>query len=158
MTEYLFRNVARTNIQHIVYAGSAPALTAVVGNQLELASVAMVASVPLVKSGQIKGLVLTSNRRVASLPDVPTLAEAGFPGNDYVTWVGLFMPARTPDAIVDRFLEAARQVTAMPEFREKLVAMSFEPETISGRQFREKVAAELTHWGKVVDTVGVKVE
>ena len=158
MTEYLFNSMAKAKVQHLAYAGSAPALTALTGNQIELASVAMSAATPLVKAQRIKALAVTSNRRVASLPDVPTLAKSGFPGIDYVTWVGFFMPAKTPPAIVQRFTEAVSKIVAMPEVTENLKALSFEVEVVSSDAFRKQITEELLHWGKVVETVGVKVE
>lgn len=158
MTEYLFGVLARVNIQHIPYAGSGPALTALMANQLELASVAMLAAVPLVRSNKVKALAVTSSRRVSALPDVPTLAEAGFPGNEYITWLGFFMPARTPRAVADRFTEAVLKVSAMPEFKDKLAAVAFETEARSGEEFRRQVSDELKKWAKVVETTGIKVD
>jgi tripartite-type tricarboxylate transporter receptor subunit TctC len=158
MTEYLFRDVAHVNIQHVAYPGSAPALQAVAGNQLDVAIVAMIAAVPLIQAHQIKALAVTSNRRVASLPDVPTLAEAGYPGNDYVTWVGFFMPSATPERISHSFARAALQAIATDEVREKLGALGFEAETTSGEQFKQQVSTELDHWGKVVAQTGIKAE
>jgi tripartite-type tricarboxylate transporter receptor subunit TctC len=158
MTEYIFRSLVNTKIQHVVYPGSGAALTAVASNQIELASVAMVAAVPLVRDQRIKALALTSSRRVATLPEVPTLAEAGFPRVDYVTWVGFFMPAHTPPAIVEQFTEAARKIIAMQEVTGKLVALSFEVEVTAGDAFRKQVSDELKHWGDVVKTVDIKVD
>jgi tripartite-type tricarboxylate transporter receptor subunit TctC len=158
MMELLLRDVAHTKIQHIAYPGSAAALTAVVGNQLDVACVAMIAAVPLAQANQVKAIAVTSNRRVGSLANVPTLREAGFPGNDYVTWVGLFMPANTPAVIVDIFTQAALKTLAMNEVRERLAALGFEPERISGDQFRKQVSTELAHWGEVVAKTGIKTE
>jgi len=158
MTEYLFGVLARTNIQHVPYAGAGAALTALMSDQLELASVAMLAAVPLVKSNKVKALAVTSSRRVSALPNVPTLAEAGFPGNDYITWVGFFMPARTPRAVVDGFTEAVLKVSAMPETKERLAAVAFEIETRSGEEFRRQVSDELKKWATVIETTGVKID
>jgi tripartite-type tricarboxylate transporter receptor subunit TctC len=158
MTEYLLRNVAHVKVQHVAYAGSAPALQAIAGDQLDMATVAMIAAVPLIQAHQIKALAVTSGRRVASLPDVPTLAEAGYPGNDYVTWVGFFMPARTPAEISSSFAQAALKALAMKEVRDKLVALGFEVETSWGDQLKQQVSAELDHWGEVVAKTGIKVE
>jgi tripartite-type tricarboxylate transporter receptor subunit TctC len=158
MTEYLLQNAAHTKIQHISYPGSAAALTAVAGNQLDVACVAMIAAVSLVQTNKIKAIVVTSSRRVESLADVPTLTEAGFPGYDYVTWVGVFMPAKTPSAIVEIFKSAALKTLAMKEVREKLLALGFEPEAVFGDQFRKQVSTELAHWGEVVAKTGIKAE
>jgi len=158
MAEYLFKKVANTKIQHVVYPGSTAALTAVMSNQIELASVAMVAAIPLVKAKRLKAIAVTSGRRVASLPDVPTLAEAGFPGNDHVTWVGLYMPARTPAAIADSFTVAALKVIAMPDVSDRLAASGFERETHSGTELRRQISDELKHWGKVVEAIDLKLQ
>jgi len=158
MTEVLFHNVAHTKVQHIAYPGSAAALTAVAANQLDIACVALIAAVPLVQTNQVRAMAVTSSRRVNLLANVPTLGEAGFPGNDYVTWVGFFMPANTPPAIVDGFTQGALKVLAMSEVHDKLAVLGFEPETISGDQFRKQVSAELEHWGDVVARTGIKTE
>lgn len=158
MTEYLFRVLSRADVQHIPYAGSTAALSALMANQLELASVAMLAAVPLVKANKVKPLVVTSSRRVASLPEVPTLAEAGFPGNDYYTWVGFFMPAKTPREAAARFTDSALKVCAMPEVKQKLAALGFEVEPKSGEEFRRQVSDELKKWATVIATTGIKVD
>ena len=158
MTEFLFHEVAHTKVQHIAYPGSAAALTAVVANQLDIACVAMIAAVPLVQTNQLRAMAVTSSSRVSLLPSVPTLGEAGFPGNDYVTWVGFFMPANTPSSIIDAFTQAVLKVVAMSQVRDKLAALGFEPEMISGDQFRKQVSAELEHWGDVVAKTGIKTE
>lgn len=158
MTEYLFGVLARTNIQHVPYAGASAALTALMSNQLELASIAMLSAVPLVRANKVTALAVTSNRRVSALPNVPTLAEAGFPGNDYITWVGFFMPAKTPRPIAERFTEAALKVSAMPKTKEILAAAAFETEPRSGEDFKRQVSDELKKWAMVIETTGVKID
>ena len=158
MTEYLLQHAAHTKIQHIPYPGSAAALTAVAGNHIDIACVAMIAAVPLVQANQIKAIAVTSSRRVEALAEVPTLTEAGFPGYDYVTWVGFFMPAKTPSATVEIFRNVALKTLAMKEVREKLLALGFEPEVVFGDQFRMQVSTELVHWGEVVAKTGIKAE
>jgi tripartite-type tricarboxylate transporter receptor subunit TctC len=158
MTEYLFGVLARTSIQHVPYPGASAALTALMSNQLDLASVAMLSAVPLVKAKKITALAVTSNRRVSALPNVPTLAEAGFPGNDYITWVGFFVPAKTPRPIADRFTEAVLKVSAMPDTKERLAASAFEIEPRSGEDFRRQVSDELKKWATVIETTGIKLD
>lgn len=146
------------NIAHVPFAGGGPALTALIGGQVELVSVAMPPAVPLVKSGKVRGLAVTSNKRVAALPDVPTVAESGFPGFEDYTWVGLLQRAGTPPAVVARLNSAVAIVLAKPDTRDRLAAVGFEPVGGSPEDFSRYLDSEIKKWAKVVQETGAKVE
>ena len=126
--------------------------------EVELVSVAMPPAVPLIKSGKIRGIAVTSDRRVATLPDVPTVAESGFPGFADYTWVGLFLPAGAPPDAVTRLNGEIEKLLQQPDMRERLAAIGFEPVGGTPRQFSEYLKTELVKWARVVRETGATAE
>ena len=156
--EYLFKSLAKVNIVHAPYTGASPALSAVMGNQIELASVALPAAVALVKADKVKPLAVTSAKRVATMPNVPTVAELGFPGFNFTTWVGLFAPAKTPSAIVDRINSELNLILFIPEFQQQLDQAGFSPIGGSVNKSTDYLKAELMKYAKVVKETGITAE
>ncbi|MDO8768732.1 MAG: tripartite tricarboxylate transporter substrate binding protein [Burkholderiaceae bacterium] len=155
--EYLFKSLAKVNIVHAPFTGAGPALTAVMGNQIQLASVALPAAVALVKADKVRPLAVTSARRVSSMPDVPTVAEQ-FPGFSFATWVGLFAPAKTPAAIVERLNSELNLALFIPEFQQQLDKAGFSPIGGSLNKASEYLKAELVKYAKVVKETGVTAD
>jgi tripartite-type tricarboxylate transporter receptor subunit TctC len=158
VVEYLFTSLSELRLDHVPYPGAAQALTAVMTSQIELASVTMPPAVQLVQAGKVKPIVITSAKRAAALPDVPTVAESGYPGFEIVTWTGFFMPANTPKPIIERFEKAALEVANMPEIRDRLVTLGFDTASTSGERFRSDIAAELKRWTEVVQKAKIKMQ
>jgi len=156
--EYLFKVLAKIDVTHIPFQGATPALQASMAGQVELASVALPAAVEIVKSGKVRGLAVTSSKRNASLPDVPTLAEAGFPGFVDYTWVGLFFPAKTSPEIIKKINQEISLLLKTPDFLNKLNAVGFEPVGGSVQEGTDYLKGELSKWSKVVKEIGMKVE
>ena len=156
--EYLFKVLAKIDVTHIPFQGATPALQASMASQVELASVALPAAVEIVKSGKVRGLAVTSSKRNASLPDVPTLAEAGFPGFVDYTWVGLFFPAKTPTEVIKRLNQEMTVLLKNPDFLNKLNAVGFEPVGGTPLEASEYLHLELSKWSKVVKEIGLKAE
>ncbi len=156
--ENLLRLVAGAPAQHIPFTGAGPALAAVIGGQIDMASVAMPAAVEMVRAGTVRALAVTAARRTNALPDVPTVAEAGFQAVDDVTWVGVFLPAATPAAITQKANADINRLLANPAFQARLDQIGFS--TIGGdlASAQRFVAAEVTRWGGVVRALGVEVE
>lgn len=154
--EYLFKVLGKVPVTHVPFQGAGPALNSIMGAQTQLASVALPAAVELVKSGRVRGLVVTGSRRSAALPDVPTVAESGFPGFEDVTWVGVFAPARTPDAILQRINREVARLQQDPEFLARLAATGFEPLGGSVAESREYLHRELAKWARVVKETGAQ--
>ena len=94
--EYVFRVLGKSNITHVPFQGAGPAVAAILAGQVELAGIALAPAVELIKAGKVRGLAVTSNKRFPLLPDVPTVAESGFPGFEDYIWVGLLVPSKTP--------------------------------------------------------------
>ena len=156
--EYLFKSLAKVNIVHAPYTGASPALSAVMGNQIELASVALPAAVALVKAEKVRPLAVTSAQRVASMPTVPTVAELGFPGFNFATWVGLFAPVKTSTDIVARLNSELNLILFIPEFQQQLAQAGFTPMGGSLNKASDHVKAELAKYGKVVKETGITAE
>src|SRR5688572_2165115 len=115
-------------------------------------------AVPFVKAGRLKGIAVTSAKRTLALPDVPTVAESGFPGYEVNVFSGFFVPAGTPGAAVKRFRETVLQVLAMPDIKEQLATLGFEPADTSTEDFRRLVSDEVRQCTKVVAQTGLKLE
>ena len=155
---FLFGVLAKTEVLHVPYNGAAPALTAVVAGQTDLAFVTLPPAVPFVKAGRLKGIAVTSAKRTLALPDIPTVAESGFPGYEVNVFSGFFMPAGTPNAAVQRFRDTVLQVLAMPDIKEQLATQGFEPADTANEDFRRLVSDEMRKWTKVVRETGFKLE
>jgi tripartite-type tricarboxylate transporter receptor subunit TctC len=156
--EYLFKILAKVDVTHVPFQGAGPALNAAMGGQIELASVALPAAVELVKGGKVRGLAVTSNRRVAAIPEVPTVAESGFPGFEDYTWVGVFAPAKTPDAIIQRVNREVALIQRSPDFQARLAAAGFEVMGGSTREAQDFLRTELSKWAKVVKETGARAD
>lgn len=155
---YLFNGLAGVDIQHVPYAGGGPALTAVVGNQLDLAGVALTPALPMVKNGRAVGIAVTSPKRLPALPDVPTVAEQGFPGFEDDTWIGMFVAAGTPEPVVKQLNAAVQKLLETPAFKERLAGLGFEPNGGSHAQFQRFVVDDLQKWSTYMKSAGIKPE
>jgi tripartite-type tricarboxylate transporter receptor subunit TctC len=155
---YLFEVLAKTDVLHVPYSGAAPALGATVAGQIDLAFVTLPPATQLVKAGKVKGIAVTSAKRASALPDVPTVAESGFPGYEVNVFAGFFMPAGTPKSVVDRFREAVLKVIDMPDIKEQLSSLGFDPADTSSDEFRRLISDEIRKWAKVVETTHIKIE
>jgi len=156
--EYLFKVLAKVDVTHIPFQGAGPALNATMGGQVEMASVALPAAVEMVKGGKVRGLAVTSNKRVAALPDVPTVAESGFPGFEDYTWVGVFAPSKTPPDVVQHLNSEINKILRSADFQAKLAGVGFEPVGGSTKEAADYLKTELSKWAKVVKETGTKVE
>ena len=154
--ENLFNLTAKLDMTAIHYRGAGPAITAVVAGEPLVGAGALSTPLPFVKSGRLRALAISSAARVAALPDVPTFAEAGFPGVTDETWIGMFAPTGTPAAVVQRLNDAINQMLQGADTRERLAAIAFEPVGGTSRQFGDYVTAEIVKWGKVVREGNIK--
>ena len=145
----LFEQRAGIRLTHVPYNGAAPAQTAIAGGQVDMGFMSALSAMPLMQSGKLRALAVTSDRRLAQLPDVPTMAEAGFPSFEVSSWQGLLAPAGTPPAIVSKLqLEIARILT-LPEVRERFAAVAAEPVASTPAQFRAHIESEIARWSAV---------
>ncbi|WID95232.1 tripartite tricarboxylate transporter substrate-binding protein [Bosea vestrisii] len=155
--ESIFRLQAGLDIRHVPHTGAGPALNAVMGGHVDIASVALSAATELAKTGTVRAIAVTTNYRVASLPDVPTTAESGYPGED-LTWVAFFVPAGTPAAVVTRINADINIALAAPEVRDALTRIGFQSAGGTVAEATGFVSAEVVKWGGIVKRLGLKVD
>jgi tripartite-type tricarboxylate transporter receptor subunit TctC len=156
--ENLFRVRSKLDITNVPFKGGGPATTAVLTGQPPLGVIAGAAPMPHVRSGKLRALAVSSARRLASIPDVPTLTELGFPDMEDYTWVGYFAPAGTPPDIARRLNEAILKVAADPLVKERLEAAAFEITAQPLPQTAAYVKSEVAKWARVVKETGAKVD
>jgi tripartite-type tricarboxylate transporter receptor subunit TctC len=153
--DHVLRVLGGLEAVHIPFQGAGPALAATMANQVEIASVALPPAVPLVRSGKLKALAVTSLQRIEALPQVPTVAESGFAGFEDYTWVGLFGPAKLPPEMVSRVNSILAEALRTPEMKVKLAAAGMEPKPGTAAEFGDYVQREVTKWAQIVKATGV---
>ena len=147
-----------TQLTHIPYRGGGPAVTDVVSGQVPLLWVSIPAAAQFVKQKQLKALAVSTLKRSAAFPDVPTMQESGISDFEVDSWYAMFVPAKTPRAIVDRLNAALNTVLKEPEIREKLLAQGSEAVGGTPEQLGAVVNAELPKWAKLVKDAGIKAD
>ena len=151
-----FKIVAGIEMQHVPYKGSAPALADLVGGQIQLIFDSMPSAMPFIKAGKLRAIAVTTSRRAAALPDLPTIAESGFPGFDIATWYGYWAPKGTPAPIVARLRDAAAQALKLPLVIEQYSQMGAEPVGSTPAEFAAYNASEMIKWEEIVRKSGAK--
>lgn len=146
----LFKVMTGTDFIHVPYGGGGPALIDVMGGRIQLLMAPPAVALPQVVAGKVRGLAVTGSKRVALVPDLPTIAEAGVPGYESSAWYGLVLPSRTPDAIVTTFNDAVVRVLREPEVEQKMVANGMQIVASSPSQFAAFIREELAKWARVV--------
>lgn len=154
----MFRMQARLDVVHVPYKGSGPLVADLLGGQIDYAFDTMTAATPFIQQGKVIAIAQTRLKRAASHPNVPTLAESGFPGLDAASWYGLVGPKGMAPALVQRMNEDVNRVLAMPDVVERLKSFGAEDSGGTSQQFAAFIASESTKWAKVVKDAGVKAE
>ena len=154
----LFKMMAGVDIISVPYKGGGPAVVAIIGNETQLSFATPPSALPHVKSGRLKAIAVTSAKRSAALPDLPTVAEGGVPGFEVDGWVGMFAPAGTPPRIVERVHGEVVKVLRRPDVNELVLAGGSETVGNPIEDARTRVRNETAMWAKVVKSTGIKVE
>jgi len=155
----MFCAMTGTDILHVPFKGSGPAITELLGGRVTMMFPGIGSAMPLVKDGKLKGLAVSTDKRVATAPEIPTVAEAGVAGFSIGTWESIQVPAGTPPEVVARLNTALREVLATKELREKLVALGLEPDgTKSPAETAQFVRAEMQKFSKLVKDRNIKVD
>lgn len=153
-----FKLAARVPMQHVPYKGSAPALTDLMGGQIQLMFDSMPSAMPFIKAGKLRAIAVTTPRRASALPDIPTVAESGLPGFDISTWYGLWAPRGTPAAVVEKLATHAAAALKRPDVRQQYADMGAEPVGSSPADFARYNAAEGRKWAEIVRRSGAKAD
>jgi len=154
----LFKTMTGIEMTHVPYKGSSPALTDLMGGQVQLMFDNLPSSLSFIKAGKLRALAVTSAERSATLPELPTLAESGLPGFEASSWFGILAPAGTPKAIVDKINGAVAAWLATPEAKEKLLSQGAISAGGSPDAFAKHIASETAKWAKVVKASGAHVD
>jgi tripartite-type tricarboxylate transporter receptor subunit TctC len=152
----LFARAAGIDLQHIPYRGGTPAITDVIGGQLPLVAVNALEVLPHVKSGKLKVLAVLSPNRSSIFPDVPTIAESGFPGFEASVWYGLVAPAATPKPIVQKLHEEVQKALQTKEVRERMNAVGGEVVPGSSEMFTNLIRSERARYSKLVREANIQ--
>lgn len=154
----LFKTMADVRITHVPYKGSTPAITDTMSGQVQLTFTGIPSVMAQMKAGRLRPIGVTSAKRAAALPDVPTIAESGVAGYDVNPWFGVLLPARAPQALVTRINAEILKVLQQPATRERFAAEGFEAAGNTPAQFAAYIRAEQVKWGKVIKDAGIRAD
>lgn len=154
----LFKSMTGTQLTHVPYKGSAPALTDLVGGQVDLMFNTLLSSMPHVKAGRLNALAVTTAKRSASAPDLPTIAEAGVPGYEADAWSGLLAPAGTPAAVVTKLNKEINAILQEPDVKKRFLEDGADLVGGTPDQFDKHLRNEVKKWGEVVKVSGARVD
>ncbi len=154
----MLKDAAKIDLVHVPYKGNAPADLAILANEVQTVFGSMPALLQHVKGNKLRSLAVGTSRRSPALPEVPTVAELGYPGFEAALWLGILAPAGTPQAIVERLHRELAAIVATPDFRAAMEANGAEPISNTPEQFADLVRTEVDRYTKVVKAVGIKLD
>jgi tripartite-type tricarboxylate transporter receptor subunit TctC len=154
----LFKSMAGVQMTHVPYKGAAPAMQDLIGGEVQLMFDNLASSLAQVKAGRIRALAVTTARRSALAPELPTIAESGLPGFDISTWFGVFAPAGTPRDVAGRLHTEFTHALAAPDVREKMLALGAEPIGSKPEEFAAYIRSEAGKYARLVKASGAKVD
>jgi tripartite-type tricarboxylate transporter receptor subunit TctC len=158
MAGELFQVATGTKMIHIPYKGMGAAYTDMVGGRIQVGFPTVISSVPHLQAGRLRALAVTTPKRVAAVPDLPTFAEAGVKGVVVVNWYGLVAPSRTPKSIIDRIAKETATAMHSPDMAKRLAAEGSEPVGSSPAEFAAHIRSEIDQWTRVVKQAGIRGE
>jgi tripartite-type tricarboxylate transporter receptor subunit TctC len=154
----LFRSQTGIVLTHVPYKGAAPAIQDVLAGHVDLMFDNMSSAIQNMKAGRVRALGVASLKRYPSLPELPTIAEEGVPGYETTIWLGLFVPAKTPAAIVQQLSYAVHAAVDALEYKERMTALDMQPRVSSPQELANYLKSDLAKWAKVVKEAGIKPE
>lgn len=154
----LFKFMAGVNILHVPYKGVSAAIPDLVGGRVSMSFIPTSPVLALVREGKLRGLAVTSSTRLPSMPDLPTVAESGYPGYEFTAWQGLLAPAGTPSEIVGRLHLETVKALAMADVRAKYATLGMEPVGNSPAEFAAVIKSDLAKWANVVKVASIKAD
>ena len=154
----LFKKRAGIDMAHLAYKGGGPAAVAVLSGEAQVLFASVASSVPQIKAGKLKALATTGIKRSKVAPDLPTIAESGFPGFEVSSWYALLVPAKTPAAIVNQIRGAAIKAVELPDVQEAMSRQGLDVETSTPQELAARMSAETAVWAGVIKDAGIKAE
>lgn len=154
----LFRYRAGLEIINVPYKGSGPAMQDLIGGQVNLLFDSVASALPQIKAGTIRPIAVATAQRMPQLPDVPTIAELGYPGFEAVSWGGLMVPKGTPQAVIERIGADTRKIVNDPAVREQMLARGLLPDARSAQDWRLFIDAEIRKWGELIKAANITAE
>ncbi len=154
----LFKEAAGIDVLHVPYKGLAPSVQAILGGHVELAPIDSATAPPYIKSGQVKPLAVTSSKRLPELPDVPTMKELGYEDVEMYAWQGVFVPAATPQPIVDKLAVGLEKALARDEVRQAVRDYGGELTYSGPEEFQQYLAQQIEFWGQVIDKANITLD
>ena len=151
-----FKSAAGIDIVHVPYRGGGPSINDLVGGQVQMTFEGTSVLLPLIQSGKLRALATTSPKRIPQLPDLPTMAESGFPGFVSTSWTGLLAPAHTPRAVIDKLNAQINEGVRSPAFKAALAKLSSEPLGGTPQAFTDMIKGDIAKWAPIVTTLGLK--
>ena len=154
----LLKWLAGVDIVHVPYKGGAPALTDLLGGQIQMAFSSVPAVLPHIKAGRLVALGVGSAKRSPALPNIPTIAEAGVPGYEYTTWYGVFAPAKTPRTLIARLNAEIVKAMETPDIKDRFTALGGDPDPGTPEELRAYMANESAKWAKIIKAANIRIE
>lgn len=154
----LFASMAQVEMLHVPYKGSGPAVTDLIGGQVDYMFDSVTSAMPHVKSGKLRAIAVTTAKRSSAMPNVPTLAEAGLPGYELSPWFAVYMPAGTPQTVVARINGALLDAMKTPEAKARFASIGAEPIGSTPEQLAAHLDAEMLKWGKIIQARGIRAD
>ncbi len=154
----ILKSLTGIDIVHVPYTGDAPAITDLLGGQIDMYCSTVTGLVGHTRSGKLRGLGVTSGKRAASMPEMPTIEEAGVPGYELSSWYGILASAGTPRPIVEQLNAAIVRIVAMPDVQKAMIEGGSEPQSSTPDEFMARIRSDVAKFSKVVKEAGIKVE
>jgi tripartite-type tricarboxylate transporter receptor subunit TctC len=154
----LMKSMAGLDIVHVPYKGDTPALNDLMSGSIDIYCSTIIAEAPYVKAGRLRALGVTSTKRAASLPEIPTIEEAGIKGYDLASWYGILAPVGTPKQIVDKLHEVIARIVAMPEVEKRIIDDGSDPMVLAPEAFMQRIRDDVAKFTKLVKTSNIRVE
>lgn len=154
----LFKSMAGIDMVHVPYKGSAPGLLAVLSGEVSMMFAPSASALPYVRAGKLRALGITTAKRSAAAPEIPTIAEAGVPGYDAFPWYGILAPAGTPKPVITRLNAEIVKIVRLPDIKERFANLGVEPVSHAPAEFAAYIKAETTKWAKVVREANIRAD
>ena len=154
----MFKDASGVDILHVPYRGGGPAIADLLAGHVQVSFVTVLEATGHIKSGKLRALAVTSDKRVSAQPDVPTLAESGLPGCNSISWIGLLAPRATPPDLVEKISADVREIVARPEVNSRLVGQGAVPATNTPAEFAKMIDNDRKRYARIIKERGITTE